>query len=130
MKIVTEQITIAEFRKKKKEGKLVHQDLASGHWSDFSLNEQLANVGTDVSRAIRWREKGNIDYSQAAFHRALELLFLTIEDPKNRNHRLKELCRLYEVLVDYFAGDNIYGSSDILWEKYFLAYNYAARIKR
>lgn len=109
---------------------MLHQDLTRKHWFEFSLFDQLANVGMDVSRAIRWRNKGNEDYSQKAFYRALELLYLTIDDPKNHGAKLKKLCRLYECLVDYFAGDNIYGSSDILWEKYFLAYNYAANLRK
>lgn len=63
-----------------------------------------------------------------AFERALELLSFTISDKKNKN-RLKELTRLNEVLVDYFAFDNEYGSSDKLWQNYFYAFNYLARVK-
>lgn len=106
--------------------KFIHKSLASGRFRKFSLNEQLANVGADVGRAINWKKKGNKEYSREAFYRALELLYLAIDDPKNRG-RLKELTRLYEVLVDYFMGDNIYGSSDELWNKYFLFFNLAAR---
>ena len=109
---------------------MIHKNLTKEHWFAFSLFEQLANVGMDVSRAIKWRNKGEMDLSKKAFYRALELLCLTKEDPKNQNHRLKELCRLYEVLVDYFAGDNVYGSSDELWEKYFSAYNWAIGLKK
>jgi hypothetical protein len=103
-----------------------HQGLARGRWLEFSLVEQLADVGSEVERAIEWRNKGNRQYSQLAFERALELLSLTIDDPKNR-FRLKEPTRLYELLVDYFAGDNSYGSSDKLWQNYFLAFVYAVR---
>lgn len=109
---------------------MIHNDLTRKHWFEFSLFEQLANVGMDVSRAIKWRKKDDRVLSQKAFYRALELLYLTIDDPKNRGVRLKELCRLYECLVDYFAGDNIYGSSDDLWEKYFFGYNYAAQLQK
>ena len=88
--------------------------------------EQLANVGSEVYRTINWRNKDNLDYSNKAFERALELLDFTITDPKNRS-RLKELTRVRECLVDYFMYDNIYGSSDEKWEKYFYAFAYAAR---
>lgn len=104
-----------------------HKQLAEGRWLKLSLIEQLANVGTEVGRAINWREKNNKDYSNKAFERALELLELTIDDTKNR-FRLKELTRVYEALVDYFIGDNQYASSDKLWQKYFHAFNYAARL--
>jgi len=106
-----------------------HQQLAKGEWFELSLVEQLANIGSEVERAINWKNKDNRQYSQMAFERALELLSLTIDDPKNKS-RLKEPTRLYELLVDYFAGDNFYGSSDELWHNYFLAFAYAARVGR
>lgn len=108
---------------------MIHNDLASGRWFKFSLVEQLANVGSDVIRTIRWKNKGNAEYSRNAFDRALELLDLTVADPKNKT-RLKELLRLREALVDYFIFDNIYSSTDKLWEKYFYNFNYAAAIQR
>lgn len=106
-----------------------HQGLAQGRWFNFSLMEQLANVGSEIERAISWKKKGNKEYSQMAFFRGLELLDLTITDPKNKK-RLKELCRLREVLADYFFFGNIYKSSDDLWHKYFYAFSYASRLNR
>jgi hypothetical protein len=103
-----------------------HQELASGRWREFSFLEQMANVGSEVERALNWRAKNNPAYSQNAFMRALELLFLTIDDPRNRS-RLRELTRLREALLDYFAGDNQFASTDFLWKKYFLYFTYAAR---
>ncbi|MFH1610936.1 MAG: hypothetical protein ABIA91_03545 [Patescibacteria group bacterium] len=107
-----------------------HKELANGKWFEFSLIDQLSNIGTEIGRAINWRKKDNKEYSQKSFFRGLELLSLTIDDPKNRNHRLKEFCRLYEMLGDYFIGDNQYKSTDELWEKYFYQFNYAARKTR
>ncbi len=90
--------------------------------------EQLANIGTEIGRAIDWRKKNNQEYSQKVFFRGLELLSLTIDDPKNQNHRLKELCRLYEVFRRlFFLGIIEYKSTDELWEKYFYQFNYAVR---
>lgn len=86
----------------------------------------MANIGSEVERAISWKTKQNNEYSRMAVKRALELLFLTIDDPKNKL-KLKELTRLYEVLADYFYGDNIYLSNDDLWQKYFYAFSYRAR---
>lgn len=102
-----------------------HKELAEGRWMKLSFMEQMANIGSEVERAIIWREKDK-DYSKKAFVRQLELLDLTLADPKNRL-RLKELARLREVLVDYFAFDNQYGSSDKLWHSYFYPFNFAAR---
>ena len=106
-----------------------HKELASGRWFQLSFVEQMANIGSEVERAIKWRQKNNKEYSQMAFERVLELLDLTIAD-KKMIKRLKELTRLREVLADYFAFDNTYNSSDQQWQKYFLAFNYAARVCR
>ncbi len=103
-----------------------HKDLAAGKWNSLSFFEQMANVGSEVERAMKWREKGNSQYSQMAFERALELLDLTVADAKNKK-RLKELLRLREVLADYFAFDNTYQSSDKSFQDYFYAFNFAAR---
>jgi hypothetical protein len=105
-----------------------HKELASGRWFQLSFFEQMANIGSEIGRAINWRKKDK-KTSESAFERGLELLDLTIKDPKNKK-RLKELCRLREVLVDYFCFDNIYGSSDEKWNNYFYAFNYAARVNR
>ena len=103
-----------------------HPNLADGNWNKIPFFEQMANIGSEVSRSINWKKK-NKDYSNKAFERALELLVLTIDDTKNRS-RLKELMRLKEVLADYFVFDNEYKSSDDLWQKYFYSFNYAARL--
>lgn len=104
-----------------------HKDLAGGRWFELSFPAQMANIGSEVIRAINWRNKKNPEYSQKAFERALELLSLTISDTKNKK-RLRELTRLYEVLVDYFAFNNEYKSTDKSWQSYFFAFNYLSRI--
>jgi len=105
---------------------VVHKHLAAGRWQEMSLVEQLANVGSEVERAIKWKNKGNKEISQRAFLRGIELLDLSKRC--NRDEvKLKELCRLKEVLVDFFIGDNTYGSTDELWRRYFYAFNYRAR---
>jgi hypothetical protein len=106
-----------------------HRDLAAGRWCSLSLLEQLANTGSEVERALSWAAKGNADYSSSAFDRALELLELTIADPKNR-HRLKEVTRLREALLDYFMGSNEYGSSPAAWHSYFHAYGMGVALRR
>jgi hypothetical protein len=106
-----------------------HQNLALGRWKEFSFFEQMANTGSEVERAINWKNKNNLEYSRMAFERALELLDLSFEDERNKK-RLKELARVREALVDYFAGDNVYQSSEKSWKNYFSAFNFAARISR
>ena len=108
--------------------KYYHPQLTAGQWFKLKFIEQMANIGSEVERTIKWRDK-NKEYSQRAFERALELLDLTISDPKNKSFpRLKELCRLREVLIDYFCFDNQYLSPDDFWRKYFYAFNYATNV--
>jgi hypothetical protein len=108
-----------------------HRELAAGRWYDLSLAEQLGHVGSEVSRAARWTSR-NPDIARSALYRALELLDLTLDDPRHRQSpaRLREIARTREVLVDYFAGDNQYGSTGPSLQKYFDAYALAARIDR
>ncbi|MDI6777969.1 MAG: hypothetical protein QMD77_02155 [Patescibacteria group bacterium] len=103
-----------------------HQQLAAGRWQEFSFLEQMANIGSEVERTIKWKEKNNADYSRRAFERSLELLDLTIADNRNKK-RLRELLRVREALADYFAFDNAYKSTDKTWQNYFLAFGIAAR---
>lgn len=105
-----------------------HKELASGKWFELSLIEQMANVGSEIYRAINWRKKGDIKYAQMAFERALELFDLTAGDPKNKN-RLKEILRCRELFCDFFVGDNQYQSTDNSWQNYFYSFNYAARLR-
>ncbi len=102
-----------------------HFNLTPDKWFSLSFYEQMAHIGSEVERAILWREK-NKEYSKLALYRALELIDLTIEDPKN-SQRLKEILRVRECLIDYFLFNNQYGSSDQKWRNYFYAFNYAAR---
>ncbi len=106
-----------------------HKDFAGGKWFKLDFASQMANIGADVGRAIKWKNKVNCEFTEHAFYRALELLALTIADEKNRGAKLKELCRLKEVIADYFIGENVYKSNQELWEKYFYAFNYLARRK-
>jgi hypothetical protein len=105
-----------------------HRDLAAGRWSELSLAEQLGHVGSEVSRAIRWTSR-NPDLARGALDRALELLDLTLADPRQRGSvaRLREIARAREVVADFFAGPNQYGSTGPSLQKYFDAYAIAAR---
>ena len=106
-----------------------HKELAAGRWFELGLVEQMANVGSEVERALNWKARGNDEYAMRAVERALELLDLTLADPKNR-HRLKEPARVREVLADYFYADNQYGSTDDSWRRYFRPFAYAVRAAR
>lgn len=103
-----------------------HKGLAAGDWNKLSFFEQMSNIGSEVQRAVNWKRKNNIEYSQKASERALELTDLTL-DSISGFARLKEVARLREAIVDYFFGTNQFISTNEAWEKYFLSFTYAAR---
>ncbi|MBC8256052.1 MAG: hypothetical protein H8E85_01935 [Candidatus Marinimicrobia bacterium] len=96
-------------------------------WKQMTLSEQMANIGSEVSRAIHWRKKKeNVEFSNNALNRALELIFLTIGCVRIKSH-YRELTRMREALKDTFFGNNDLNSTDLQWEKYFNHFNFVAR---
>lgn len=104
----------------------IHKDLASGRWFTLTAMQQLGNIGSEVERSLRWEKKGEIENRDQAIYRTLDLIDLTVEDPKWEG-RLKELLRMREVLCDYFFSDNTYSVSPEKLQKEFLYYGIAAR---
>ncbi len=106
---------------------LQHKDLAAGRWWGLTLCRQMGNIGSEVSRAWKWKTR-DAEISRRAFERALELFDLTLDDPRHRQSiaRLREIARAREVLVDFFAGENEYGSTGPDLLSYFDAFAIAA----
>src|SRR3972149_5053871 len=88
-----------------------HAGLARGRWRTLTLAEQLANAGADVGRAVRARQEGDQGRLDAALDRALELLDLTLADPRWKGPRLREVARTREGVCDFLVGDNLYRST-------------------
>ena len=103
-----------------------HKGLAAGRWQQLTFIEQMANIGSEVERALNWKVKGNNQHCENAFDRALELIDLTL-DGLESYPRLKEITRVREALVDYFMGDNQFAWTEEIWRKYFFYFAYAAR---
>lgn len=98
----------------------LHQNLAEGGWQKLSLAEQLANIGSEVSRAAKWQNRDKKTFD-GAVARALELLNLTLEDSRWRG-RLLEVGRLKELFCDGVLGGREYGTTLASLEKYFLPF--------
>lgn len=105
-----------------------HKILAGGRWHELSLMEQMGNVGSEIHRAASWRQKDEAASRRAA-ERALELLDLTIGDPRWRR-RLKEIARAREMTVDAMYGGKEYGNTLESLDRYFFTFAFAARIKK
>jgi len=105
-----------------------HKNLAVGGWQKLSLMEQMANIGSEISRALHWQNKDEKIY-KSAIDRALELLDLTIADSRWRS-RLKEIVRTRELLADAMFGGKEYKTTFEDLNRYFLHFALAARVNR
>lgn len=105
--------------------KFIHKELASGKWFQLSLAEQLANVGSEVSRARKWQGKDKKLFKSAVL-RALELFDLILMDPRWHG-RFREIGRVREVFCDALFGGKRYRSSLKALERYFLPFTFLAR---
>lgn len=106
----------------------LHRELEAGRWQELSLLEQLGNIGSEVGRARKWKERDPLRF-EGAYLRALELFELTIGDPKWRG-RLKELTRARAVFHDACAGGAEFGCTLEDLENYFMEFAVAARLRR
>lgn len=106
-----------------------HSDLAAGRWRSLSLAEQLGNVGSEVYRALRRHEQRDQAGFQHAFDRALELLDLTVVDPRWKTGR-RELTRARELLCDFFYDGNNFRTNPDSLQAYFDQFAVAARQRR
>lgn len=103
----------------------IHPSLADGRWETMPLAKQMGNIGSEISRALRWKNKGNIERMTSCLDRALELIDLSLRwAQKEQNQKahpgaLRELARLREVVCDYFLGNNIYGTDGEALLRYF-----------
>ncbi len=97
-----------------------HADLAAGRWEGFSLAEQLANVGSEVDRAIAARAAQRSDRFDRALARALELFDLTARDDRWHGHRRREILRAREEFCRLFFDDHVPSSAVRSLQHYFL----------
>ena len=90
-------------------------------WQKFSLEQQMAHIGSEVTRAVNLKEKGDKGLGQGSGWRVLEMIDLTLADKRWRN-RLREVFLLRDVFCDYvFDAGNFEVSGDNLKE-YFLPF--------
>ena len=105
-----------------------HKNLANGGWQKLSFVEQMGNIGSEISRALNWRDKDQKSYENA-IDKAFELLDLTIADSRWRS-RLKEIVRARELLADAMFGGKEYKTSFKDLNHYFFQFALAARINK
>lgn len=92
--------------------------------------EQLANVGSEVERAIRAHAAGNTSRFDGALARALELFDLTATDPRWRGPRRREILRAREEFCRLFFSETPPANSIPGLQRYFLYPAIAANRQR
>ena len=90
-------------------------------WFAMPVGTQIANIGGEVERAIRWKNKNNTLRMMEFYNKALDLLSLSKRDPKNI-HRLGELGFCEEELTDFFVGENYYNTTEEMLLKFYNAF--------
>ena len=99
----------------------IHSEELRKKWGDYSIMYQMGNIGSEVSRSLKWTEKGNTARAAKAIDRALELFDLTIAAnvKAGRHGRLTEILKAREEFCDYFFGGNSWGTEPLRMQKYY-----------
>lgn len=107
--------------------KSTHLEQAAQTWFKLSLAEQMANIGSEVHRAICAR--GKSDRYWGAVSRALDLFYLTVEDNRWKG-RLKEILRVRELFCAAAVESTEYKTSLEDLDEYFSYFAWLIRAGR
>ena len=81
-------------------------------WAEMPFIAQMANIGSEVGRTLKWKRKGNSSMARGAFVRALDLFDLTItvgrknESFSSRDSMLKEVIRARDQFCKEYLSDD------------------------
>ena len=90
-------------------------------WNSMTIQEQISNIGSEVLRADKWKQKGNKERMRSYYDAAISFLCLSIRDPKNAAGK-NELNLCIEELADYFIGENRWETTSETLKKYYNAF--------
>ena len=105
---------------------MIHKTLFKERWFNFSLFEQLGNIGAEYNRFAYWRGEGDEKNAESSFERMLELIDLTIEGAEQKAS-LKEILRLREAVCGQFVKTTEFEVSTQTLQNYFLQFALVAR---
>jgi len=106
--------------------------LDESRWAEMPLIEQMANIGSEVGRTVKWVSKGKRQMAENSFERALDIIDLTIKCGRLRQNGrlalLEELCRARELFCGAFLTSDIDNLSYL--DKYFWQFALAFQNKK
>lgn len=106
--------------------RVIHES-AARKWQTLTVSEQLANVGSEVERAIRAREDGKEHRLAGAMARALELFDFSATDPRWSLARRREILRAREEFCRLFFDPDVPAGAAESLRRYFLAFAVSVR---
>ena len=97
----------------------IHSEATRLDWPKHSIEYQMGNIGSEVSRSLKWAAKGNEKRAATAIDRALELFDFTIACVVHNPARLREVLIAREEFCDYFFGGNSWHTDPASMQKYY-----------
>ena len=97
----------------------IHSADARSDWLTRPITYQMSNIGSEVSRSLKWTTKGNPARAAKAIDRALELFDFTIEANRHNHPHLTEILKAREEFCDYFFADNSYHTDPAKMQRYY-----------
>ncbi|MCL2869781.1 hypothetical protein FWF48_03170 [Candidatus Saccharibacteria bacterium] len=120
-----DKISVNELQKKLKSGFRISRT----RWAQFSFDEQMGNIGSEVGRAISAERRGDEKSKNGAILQGLDLLDATTEGlVKQKSPKLREVLLARDQFLALFY-DNNFADADKL-ENYFMQFAVAARSGR
>lgn len=97
----------------------IHGEDTRRDWQTRPITYQMGNIGSEVSRSLKWTAKGNKTRANKAIDRALELFDFTIEANAKNPARLTEVLKARDEFCDYFFNNNSYHTDPVRMQKYY-----------
>ena len=108
----------------------IHSDEARLDWGNHPITYQMGNIGSEVSRSLKWTTKGNAKRASAAIDRALELFDFTIAANRGNPARLREVLIAREEFCDYFFGSNSWHTDHAQMQRYYDGFAMMDKLKQ
>ena len=97
----------------------IHATEVRQTWADHPITYQMGNIGSEVSRSLKWTEKKNEKRAAKSIDRALELFEFTIDANLANHARLTEILKAREEFCDYFFNNNSWHTNPEQMQKYY-----------
>lgn len=99
-------------------------------WSTLTLEEQIGNIGSELSRMLTFERQGERQHWSKARQRAVELIDLTLRDQRWSTLEKKEVTKLKQLLLELNRTDSQTGVSIQELVNYCLPFAIVARSNR